>query len=137
MTSRPESRQGTPVPKGGKGLTGAEKGRRGEEAAAAFLESEGWTIEARNWRCPAGELDIVAIQDEDLAFVEVKTIDAFGPESASRLVNAAKRRHIVESSKYFLALKREYKHMRPRYDVILVRGLAVHRHIPRAFLEHP
>ena len=114
-----------------------EKGRQGEAAAADFLESEGWTIAARNWRCPAGELDIVALRGEDLAFVEVKTVDAYGPESAARRLGPAKRRHIVESSKYFLALKREYNRMRPRYDVILVRGSAVCRHIPRAFLEHP
>lgn len=114
-----------------------EKGRLGEAAAAEYLVSEGWTIVERNWRCPAGELDIVALREEDLAFVEVKTVDAYGPESAARLLGPAKRRHIVESSKYFLALKREYNRMRPRYDVILVRGSAVCRHIPQAFLEHP
>lgn len=118
-------------------LTRAEKGRRGEDAAAAYLAAEGWTLIARNWRCRAGELDIIAARGEDLAFVEVKTVDAFGPESASRLVDFRKRAHIVESSKYFLSLKREYNRMSLRYDVILVREGAVERHIPRAFLEHP
>lgn len=118
-------------------IRNVDKGRLGEATAAAYLEAEGWTILARNWRCPAGELDIVALRGEDLAFVEVKTVDAYGPESASRLLGPSKRRHIVESSKYFLALKREYNRMRPRYDVILVRGSAVCRHIPQAFLEHP
>ncbi|HSV56835.1 MAG TPA: YraN family protein [Magnetospirillaceae bacterium] len=115
----------------------ARKGRCGEDVAAAYLEAEGWTIEARNWRCPAGELDIVASRGEDLAFVEVKTVDAYGPEEASRMVGPAKRRRIAESSKYFLLRKREYNRMRPRYDVILVRGSAVDRHIPWAFQEHP
>ncbi len=120
-----------------RGLSRAEKGRRGEDAAAAFLEAEGWSVRARNWRCPAGELDIVALRDEELAFVEVKTIDAYGPESASRLVDARKRQRISESSKYFLARKREYKGMRLRFDVILLRGGAVDRQIPRAITEHP
>lgn len=109
----------------------------GEAAAAAYLEADGWIILARNWRCTAGELDIIALRGEDLAFVEVKTVDAYGLESVSRLLGPSKRRHIVESSKYFLALKREYNRMRPRFDVILVRGSAVYRHIPQAFLEHP
>lgn len=119
------------------GRSRGQKGRDGEAAAASYLESEGWTMAARNWRCPAGELDIVAVRGEELAFVEVKTVDAYGPESASRLVDGRKRTHIIESSKYFLARKREYKGMRFRYDVILVRDGAVERHLPRAFLEHP
>jgi putative endonuclease len=113
-----------------------EKGRDGEDAAAVYLESLGWTIAARNWRCPAGELDIVAVQGDELAFVEVKTVDAYGPESASRLVDGRKRSHIIESSKHFLLREREYNGMRLRYDVILVRGGAVERHLPGAFLEH-
>jgi len=114
-----------------------EKGRRAEDAAAAFLEAEGWTIVERNCRCPAGELDIITHRGDELAFVEVKSIDAYGAESASRLVDARKQKHIVESSKYFLSRKREYNCMRLRYDVILVRKDAVVRYIPRAFLEHP
>ncbi len=48
-------------------------GERAEEAAAAWLTSRGWTILARRWRCPDGELDIVA-HDPDgvLVGVEVK-----------------------------------------------------------------
>src|SRR4051812_29045580 len=37
-----------------------ELGRRGEDAAAAYLAGLGWTVLDRNWRCPEGELDIVA-----------------------------------------------------------------------------
>lgn len=114
-----------------------QKGRLGEDVAASYLEAEGWEITDRNWRCPAGEVDIVAVRGEELAFVEVKTIDAYGPESASRLIDARKRSRIVESSKYFLSRKREYNCMSLRYDVILIREGAVDRHLQRAFLEHP
>lgn len=48
-------------------------GRRGEDEAAAFLARLGWRILARNWRCPGGELDIVAVDGGDLVVVEVKT----------------------------------------------------------------
>ncbi len=137
MTDSPGEPEGSSAPEGDRKPSRTEKGRRGEAAAAAYLVAGGWTVVARNWRCPAGELDIVALRGEDLAFVEVKTVDAYGPESAERLLGPAKRRRIVDSSKYFLALKREYNRMRPRYDVILVRGPVVCRHIPRAFLEHP
>ena len=48
-------------------------GERAEQAAAAWLETRGWTILARRWRCPDGELDLVA-HDPDgvLVGIEVK-----------------------------------------------------------------
>ena len=36
-------------------------GRRGEEKAVEFLESRGWRVVDRNWRCREGEIDIVAV----------------------------------------------------------------------------
>lgn len=53
----------------------AALGRDGEDIAAAHLESQGWQIVERNWRCPAGELDIVAWDGpgQALVFVEVKS----------------------------------------------------------------
>ncbi len=53
----------------------AALGRDGEDIAAAHLESQGWQIMERNWRCPAGELDIVAWDEgaQTLVFVEVKS----------------------------------------------------------------
>lgn len=50
-----------------------ELGRLGEELAARYLEACGWQIEARNWRCPQGEVDIVARDGEAVTLVEVKT----------------------------------------------------------------
>ncbi|HOU41535.1 MAG TPA: YraN family protein [Promineifilum sp.] len=48
-------------------------GSWGEGVAAVRLEAEGYTIVARNWRCAAGEIDLVARDGETLVFVEVKT----------------------------------------------------------------
>lgn len=48
-------------------------GRLGEEIAARFLEATGARVLARNWRCPAGEADIVAREEGDDVLVEVKT----------------------------------------------------------------
>ena len=46
-------------------------GERAEEVAAAWLSMRGWTILARRWRCPQGELDLVA-QDPDGALVAIE-----------------------------------------------------------------
>jgi putative endonuclease len=45
----------------------------GEDAAASYLERQGYVIVTRGWRCRLGELDIVARSDEQLVFVEVRT----------------------------------------------------------------
>lgn len=53
----------------------AALGRDGEDIAVAHLEAQGWQIIERNWRCPSGELDIVAWDEGErtLVFVEVKS----------------------------------------------------------------
>jgi putative endonuclease len=48
-------------------------GRRGEELAAGYLESQGMRIVDRNWRCSDGEIDIVALDGDSLVIAEVKT----------------------------------------------------------------
>ena len=48
-------------------------GIRGENAAVRALEADGMIILARNFNCRAGELDIVALDGNELVFVEVKS----------------------------------------------------------------
>jgi putative endonuclease len=48
-------------------------GRFGEEVAARHLIAEGFIVLERNWRCDAGEIDIVARDGDALVVVEVKT----------------------------------------------------------------
>ena len=76
----------------------AKLGQWGERQARLYLEAEGYGIVAANFRCRAGELDIVAIDGDELVFVEVKTRrgDSFGlaeesisPVRAERLAAVA------------------------------------------------
>src|SRR5258706_11577100 len=48
-------------------------GASGERLAASWLEARGYRILDRNWRCPSGELDLVAELADELVIVEVKT----------------------------------------------------------------
>ena len=48
-------------------------GRYGEELAARYLRERGMRVLERNWRCPEGEIDIVALDGDCLVVCEVKT----------------------------------------------------------------
>ncbi|CAH0327834.1 YraN family protein [Microbacterium sp. Bi128] len=69
-------------------------GRRGEDLAADFLQAHGMRIVERNWRCPEGEIDIVALDGDALVIAEVKTrkslafghpFEAVGADKLARL----------------------------------------------------
>ncbi len=77
-------------------------GRWGEEVAARYLTVQGYTILSRNYRTPAGELDIVARDGDAIVFVEVKTrrTSSFGPPQAA--VTPAKAAHIITAAQHYL-----------------------------------
>ena len=117
-------------------------GRRGERLAAAHLRAKGFRILARNYRCPTGEADIIALDpageagNEALVFVEVKTRrhdDHAAPESA---VDRRKRQRLLRVARYYLACHDTAG--RPvRFDVVSVVLRPAEqpdiRHIPGAF----
>jgi putative endonuclease len=80
----------------------AETARRGEDAAAAYLERVGLTIEARNWRCQVGEIDIVARDGAEIVFVEVKTRRSERAGTAEEAVSAAKQRRVGRLAQAYL-----------------------------------
>jgi putative endonuclease len=65
-------------------------GRRGEDAAAGYLVRLGWIVLDRNWRCPEGELDIVARDRRELVICEVKTRSGLAYGSPTEAITAAK-----------------------------------------------
>ena len=66
-------------------------GKSGEQAAAEYLESCGLRILDRNWRCAAGEIDIVAVERYALVVVEVKARTGMRYGSPLEAVSRAKR----------------------------------------------
>ena len=53
--------------------TPQDLGDEGERIAAAYLEMQGYELLERNWTCPAGEADLIALDDDTLVLIEVKT----------------------------------------------------------------
>jgi putative endonuclease len=85
-------------------MKGARKqlGDAGEQLAAGELVRRGYSIRARNWRCPEGELDIVAEQGGALVFAEVRTRrgNQFGAPEES--ITPAKRAHLIAAAQAYL-----------------------------------
>lgn len=99
-------------------------GRRGEDAAAKYLIRLGWVVLDRNWRCPEGELDIVARDRRELVICEVKTRSGLAcgaPAEAITPVKAARLRRLAMR----WAAQHGYGTSRLRIDVIgLLAGAA-------------
>ena len=77
-------------------------GARGEATARAFLERQGYAIQATNYRCPWGEIDIVASQGEVLVFVEVRSRRGSALGSPEESVTSSKRRHLIATAQHYL-----------------------------------
>jgi putative endonuclease len=95
-------------------------GSEGEDRAAAHLERAGLRLLARNWRCRAGELDLVARDpDGTIVFVEVRrrASSAFGGAAAS--ITPAKQMRLARAAELYRQVMRCAD--RPcRFDVVLI-----------------
>ncbi|MEE8396014.1 MAG: YraN family protein [bacterium] len=102
-------------------MSGAKKklGGQGEAAAARYLEKQGYRIEARNFRCRAGEIDLVATKEGYLVFVEVKTRTAGGSLNPSLSVTRAKQAKVRQVGEVFCS-SHPWMVQQPRFDVIAV-----------------
>lgn len=106
-------------------------GERGEDAAAAFLDRAGMTVVERNWRCPAGEVDIVALEDQTIVLVEVKTRRTVGKGTPEEAVTPAKRRRYAKLAAAYLQ-SAGVTNVSVRFDVIALLVVAENR----ALLRH-
>ena len=77
-------------------------GRFGEDVAAEHLRLQGLQILARNWRCPTGELDIVARDGSSLVICEVKTRRSTAFGSPAEAVGPRKLRRLRELALHWL-----------------------------------
>lgn len=81
----------------------SERGKAGEEYVSAYLEKRGWRIAGRNYRVKGGEIDIIAVKNGTIAFVEVKT-RKFGSLDGDGMtaVDAKKRAAVIRAAQRYL-----------------------------------
>ena len=81
-------------------------GKAGEDLAERYLKQQGYAVVERNYRCPLGEIDLIAVNKQAVVFVEVKTrrVDTSGTPLES--VNAAKQRRLKRAALHYLSRHR-------------------------------
>jgi putative endonuclease len=111
-------------------------GRYGEDVAARHLLEAGFDVLARNWRCSAGEIDIVARDGDVVVICEVKTRSSLTYGLPAEAVTAKKAARLRELALWWL---REHPAggSPVRFDVVSVlrsaRGAATVQHLRGAF----
>ena len=92
----------------------------GEELAAKYLATKGYTILCRNFRTEVGEIDIVAQTPSTLVFVEVKTRSKHSIKLALMNINYTKQKRITLSAQRYINSYPDYVKPRIRFDIIIL-----------------
>lgn len=116
-----------------------ETGKIGENIAVSYLEKIGYKIIDRNFECKQGEIDIVALDNEEIVFIEVKTRASALYGLPKEAVNQTKKKHIYNSAEYYV-FTHNLENDPIRIDVIEIykkQGKFWVNHIKHAITEKP
>ena len=107
------------------------RGRKGESAAALVLFIRGYRILERRVRTPVGEIDIIALKDKTVVFVEVKSRTRRDDAIASVTPQAWQR--IARAAEYWMARHPSFSDYGWRYDIVAVSATNPPHHIRDAW----
>ena len=96
-----------------------DTGTLGEKLAKDFLKKRGYHILETNYRCPEGEIDIVARQKDFMVFVEVRTKTSLEFGSPEESITPAKMARLRATASHF---RQAHDNLPPlwRIDVVAV-----------------
>ncbi len=110
-----------------------DRGIMAEGAAEIFLRAKGYKILERRYRTKVGEVDIIALDDDYIVFIEVKARATL--DDALFSITPKMRGRISDAAMAFLSENPNYT-MRPmRFDVMAVKLPFTIRHMENAFME--
>lgn len=94
-----------------------EIGKTGEDLAVKYLEQIGYKVIERNFECKQGEIDIIAMNNNELVFLEVKTRTNLKYGAPIEAVDQTKQKHLIKAVQYYL-YSRHLENEFVRLDVI-------------------
>ena len=97
-----------------------EAGRGAEDAALEYLQRCGLTLIARNYRCSAGEIDLVMLDGATLALIEVRYRASARYGGAAASVTWDKQRRIARAARHLLLVRPELRRYPARFDVVAI-----------------
>jgi putative endonuclease len=103
----------------GQGESARERGRRAEEAVAAWLEGQGFEVLARNHATRRGEVDLVCREGPTVCFVEVRSRSRLDHGTPAESVTRAKARRVVDAATDWAARNGGLEQP-ARFDVVAV-----------------
>jgi putative endonuclease len=103
-------------------------GQRGEQIAARYLRRCGYLILTRNFRAVGAEVDLIALEDTTLVFVEVKTRLGIGAGTPEEAVDDHKQQQIRRAANVYAEL-RHAGGVATRFDVIAITGAGRNRRL--------
>lgn len=95
-----------------------QQGAQAEDAAASFLQQQGYQLVAQNFNTRFGEIDLIVQRTQQLVFVEVRQRKANSLVSALESITLAKQRKIIRAAQGFLQQHQQYYNHDCRFDVI-------------------
>ena len=107
-------------------MAGAERAKKdvrkvlgadGEKAAEEFLRRQRYRIVERNYRCPVGEVDLIALDGTTVVFIEVKTRKGAGFGSPLEAVHPRKQVQVSRAAQFYLVAHRLHDRA-ARFDVV-------------------
>jgi putative endonuclease len=113
-------------------LAAERRGHTAEWRAEIALRLKGWRILARRWKCPSGEIDLIARRGDLVAIVEVKARRTF--TEASDSVTPSAQRRIMNAAALWHSRQNDAARLSIRFDIVAVPpfpGWPVH--VERAF----
>ena len=113
--------------------------RLGENVAASYLVSNGYSVVCKNFRVQQGEIDLIVEKNQQLIFVEVKTRSYHSMDSVLANVNYKKQLHISRVAQEYCRQNPQFDNYNTRFDVIIVFRDKIHgtfsvKHLSDAFL---
>ena len=99
-------------------------GRRAEDLACRHLESLGLRLLERNYRCRAGEIDLVMLDGTTLALVEVRSRSTSDHGDAAATVGARKQQRFMRAARHLMLTRPDYRKLPARFDVVAIDAAA-------------
>ena len=95
-------------------------GTLGEAHARRYLAARGYQFITANWRCAAGELDLVMRDGDEVVCVEVKTRRGEGAGRAEEAISPAQGRRLLAAAEWFLTERPELGDLIWRIDLVAI-----------------